>query len=49
MIVLIPAVGVLAWALAGPSRPTKRFSLVFGGLGVWLVALVAGLMAGGLV
>ncbi len=49
VIVLVPAVGVIAWALAGPSRPAKRFSLVFGGLGVWLVALVAALMAGGLV
>lgn len=49
VVVLIPAVGVLAWALAGPHRPTKRFSLVFGGFGLWLVALVAGLVAGGLV
>jgi plastocyanin len=49
IVVLVPAIGVLAWALAGPHRPAKRFSLVFGGFGIWLVALVVGLVAGGLV
>lgn len=50
VVVILPVVGLAAWTLFSHHAPLRRrLLLVFGSTGVWLVAVVGALFAGGLV
>ena len=51
VVVLVPVLGVLAYALAGnrATRLRRRLGVGLGGLGVWLAVVVVSLVVGGIV
>ncbi len=51
VVVLVPVLGVLAYALAGnrATRLRRRLGFGLGGLGVWLAVVVVSLVVGGIV